>query len=64
MGAQLTGICLGTGVQAERQHGARVARVDHAVVQHQAAGVERIGLGLEHADDLVELRLADAGGRA
>ena len=30
---------VGHGIQAKRQHGARVARVDHAVVQQQAAGV-------------------------
>ena len=43
--------------QALRQHGAGVARVDHAIVQQQARGVKRIGLRVEQAHDLVELRL-------
>ena len=48
---------------AEREHAARVARVDHAVVEQQARGVEGVGLALEGGDDLRlqrrELRLVD-----
>ena len=54
---QLLPFGLRAGIQAERQHRACIPRIDHAVVQQQARGVEGVGLRLEHADDLVELGL-------
>ena len=63
-GAQLFGICFRAHGQALRQHGAGVARVDHAIVQQQARGVKRIGLRVEQRHDLVKLRLSDSAGSA
>src|SRR6478735_10281599 len=38
--------------EAEREHAARVARIDQAVVEETAGGVERVALALEGGDDL------------